>query len=121
MLDLSVFLFNKFGGTSQDVCKLKFQDKFAEDESAELELPSDKVTTLICDNSNYTDQTMSACARNYIVNIAQLELKQNKKHENKFIFRKLLNCVIDEDAWVANDTENILKLYKRRLEACKSK
>ena len=120
MLELSVFLFNRFGGTSQDLSKFQFRDKYAE-EGAAAEPPVDEVMSLICENVSYADQKMSSCARNYIVKLAHAESKQSKKHENKFIFRKLLNSVIDDGDWAKYSTEKVQTTFKRRLEACKSK
>ncbi len=121
MVELSVFLFNRFGGKSNDLEKLQFHDNVIENRSGDDETPNDEVKVLICDNASYSDQKMSACARNYIIMLSQTQTKQKKKLDNKFIFRKLLNNILDDENWTKFDSEHILKEYKKKFEACKSK
>ena len=119
MVELGAFLFNKFG-KSTDLSKLQLQACSNENDTSE-EVLSEEVKVVICENTNFFDQLMSACARNHIIKLSSSLTKQKTKFENKFIFRKLLNSVLEDKIWAENDTENLIKIYKKKFEACKSK
>ena len=121
MIELSVFLLNKFGGKPQDVSKFQFQESHVDEQSSlEEAAVNDEVTALICDHVGYSDQKMPACTRNYIIQLSSTLTKAKKRVENKFIFRKLLNSVLCDDAWSSLDSEQLKVVHKKKLDACKS-